>query len=61
MVSPSPAPLLVLLLSTPLVTCYVLDLPNSLSLLITVDPDPVTHQCSVLSGYIFTMILLAPR
>ena len=45
MVSPSPAPLLVLLLSTPLVTCYVLDLPNSLSLLITVDPDPVTNQC----------------
>ena len=39
------APLLVLLLSTPLVTCYVLDLPNSLSLVITVDPDPVTNQC----------------
>ena len=39
------APLLVLLLCTPLVTCYVLDLPNSLSLVITVDPDPVTGQC----------------
>ena len=39
------APLLVLLLCTPLVTCYVLDLPNSLSLVITVDPDPVTDQC----------------
>ena len=45
MVAPSPAPLLVLLLSTPLVTCYVLDIRNSLSLLITVDPDPVTNQC----------------
>ena len=41
------APLLVLLLCTPLVTCYVLDLHNSLSLVITVDPDPVTGQCTV--------------
>ena len=55
MVSPSPAPLLVLLLSTPLVTCYVLDLPNSLSLVITVDPDPVTDQCSVLSRFILVL------
>ena len=45
-------PLLVLLLCTPLVTCYVLDLPNSLSLVITVDPDPVTGQ-SVIRIYIY--------
>ena len=55
MVSPSPTPLLVLLLSTPLVTCYVLDIRNSLSLLITVDPDPVTNQCSVLSRFILVL------
>ena len=53
------APLLVLLLCTPLVTCYVLDLPNSLSLVITVDPDPVTDQCSVkqFGGSIKTYLL----